>query len=219
VEPEYIATKLAVLPQFEVVSHDYRTGKHGRLTLLNGYFSLPVSNEERGAHLFLTDLRFLDGALKAVNDGEILRTIEVENYSWSDIYEHEVMGASLAFFGSYDARRLKLVLDPDILWSKVDFQSQKAVQARIIGTDGKPYLQLSPYEEGRQLIEGESIVEGAWDHEHCVFCWNTINSETAGYKSESPDEDWTCEWCYKHAVAPHDPRPLLIPYKSRYFDS
>jgi hypothetical protein len=191
----------------------------GRLTLLNGYFSLPVSNEEQGANLFLPDLRFLDGLLNAVDDGEILRTIEVENYSWSDIYEREVVGATLAFFGNHDARRLRLVLDPKIRWSKVNFQPQKAVQTHVIGTDGQRYRKLSQYEEGRQLVEGESIVKGSWDHEHCVFCWNTINSENAGYKSESPDEEWTCEWCYEHAIATHDPRSLLIPYKRRAFDS
>jgi hypothetical protein len=216
VTPDYIASKLSLLPQFEVVSLDHRTGKQGSVTFLKGYFSPSVGNYEQGANLFLPDLRFLDGLLAAANDHEHLRTIKVDEYSWSDIYEREVVGANLAFFSNYDARRLKLVLDPDITWSKVDFQPRKAIQAHIIGTDGQPYTRRSVYEEGRQLKEGESIVEGAWNHEHCIFCWNTINSENIGYNSKNDQSDeWVCEWCYSHAVQPHDPRPLLTPYKDR----
>jgi len=216
VTPEYIASKLSLLPQFEVVSLDRRTGKQGGVTFLKGYFSRSVGNDEQGANLFLPDLRFLDGKLAAVDEGEHLRTIQVDEHSWSDIYEREVVDANLAMFSNYDARRLNLVLDPDIKWSKVDFQPRKAIQARIIGTDGKPYRRLSIYVEGRPLKAGESIVEAGWDHEHCIFCWTTINSENTGYTTANhPTDEWLCEWCYSHAVQPHDPRPLLTPYKDR----
>jgi hypothetical protein len=217
VTPEYITSKLSLLPQFEVVSLNHR--EKGRVTILQGYFSSPIGNEEQGANLFLPDLRFLDGLLTSANQGEHLRTIQTGGYSWSEIYEREVLGTHLAFFSNYDARHLKLALDPEIVWNKSNFVPRMAIQTHMIGTDGKPYRCLSPYEEGTPLKEGESIVEAGWDHEHCVFCWRTIDLENVGYSgSSNDDEEWACDWCYRQAIEPHDPRPLLLPYKSRDFD-
>lgn len=215
--PEYIASKLSLLPQFEVVSIGHRTEKQGRVALLSGYFSSPVSGEEQGANLFLPDMRFLNGLLLAAEASGSLRTVEAGGYSWSDIYENEVVGKSLAFFSNYDRRRLNLVLNPEILWVSVDFHPLKAIQSYIIGTDGKSYRRLIEYKEDTQLQEGETIVEGSWDHEHCIFCWNKIDSENIGYTSQHEDwgDEWACKWCYEQAVSPHDPYPLLLSYGAR----
>ncbi len=133
--PEYIASKLALLPQFEVESLGRRTGEYGRLTLLSGYFSEDVGNDENGAYLYLPDLRFLDGLLLAATEGDFLRTIEVSGYSWSDISERGIVGTTLAFFGAHDSRRLELVIEPESNWTKAEFKPQKAIQSYIIGTD------------------------------------------------------------------------------------
>jgi hypothetical protein len=161
-------------------------------------------------------MRFLDGQLFAAATDEE-RTIEVNPYSWSEVSEHGIVGTSLAFFSNYDPRRLNLVLDPDIVWQEVDYQPRKAIQSYIIGTDGKSYRRTTEYKEGTQLDVGETIVEGSWDHEHCIFCWNKIDSENIGYNSKHEvwGDEWVCEWCYEKAVNPHDPRPLLIPYAAR----
>jgi hypothetical protein len=214
--PEYIASRLSLLPQFEVVSIGRKTTGDGEVAILNGYFSIPVGDEEQRGNLFLDDVRFLETTVTASDDGDSYRTVEAGGYGWGDIRESEVVGANLAFFSSYDARRLRLVIDPDITWTKVDFRPKKAVQSRVIGTDRKPYRRLSMYREGMKVKEGESIVESAWDHEHCVFCLNRIDDEHIGYNSEG-DGEWVCEWCYLNAVHPRDPRPLLTPYKSRDF--
>jgi len=216
-DPNYIASKLSLLPQFEVVSIGHRTEKHGRVALLSGYFSSPVGEEEQGANLFLSDMRFLDGLLLPAKADESLRVIEAGGYSWSDIYERDVVGKRLAFFSNYDRRRLNLVLNPEIVWEPVEFHPRKAIQSYVIGTDGKSRCRLTEYKEGAQLQADEMIVEAAWDHEHCIFCWNKIDSENLGYTSQHKEwgDEWACEWCYKNSVAPHDPCPLLIPYAAR----
>jgi hypothetical protein len=214
VTSDYIASKLCLLPQFEVVSIDHKAGKQGTVAVLNGYFSVPISDEEQGANLFLDDVRFLEGLLTAVDESDSFRTIEAGRYGWSDIREDEVIGAKLAFFSNYDARRLRLVIDSEIVWTKVDFRPRKAVQAQVYGTDGKPYRRLSMYREGMKLKSGETIVDSGWNHEHCVFCLGTIDAGNIGFNSEK-DGEWVCEWCYRNAVSLLDPRPLLIPYRDR----
>jgi hypothetical protein len=216
VTSDYIASKLCLLPQFEVVSLDHKAGKQGRVAVLNGYFSTPISDEEQGTNLFLDDLRFLEGLLTAVDESDSFRTIEAGGYGWEEIRKDEVVGAKLAFFGNYDARRLRLAIDPEIAWTKVDFQPRKAVQALVTGTDGKPYRRLSMYREGMKLKKGETIVDSGWSHEHCIFCLNTIDGEYIGFNS-TKDGEWVCEWCYRNAVFPHDPRPLLTHYSDRDF--
>jgi hypothetical protein len=221
VTPEYIASKLSLLPQFEVVSLDHRTGETGRVNILQGYFSSPISNKEQAANLFLSDLRFLDGLLIAADQREHLRTVEAGGYCWSDIYEREVLGAHLAFFGNYDARHLRLAIDPDILWTRIDFRPHKALAKHFIDKDGKRWQKLSEYMEGNAIPDGAWLVDEGWDHEHCIFCLNRIDRETPGYKShhEVYGDEWTCQWCFRNSVEQHDPRPLLIRYTGRDFSS
>ena len=88
----------------------------------------------------------------------------------------------------------------------MEFKPTKAVQSWFIGTDGMRYRKLSEFKHEMNLQPGESIVEGAWDHEHCVFCWENIDSEHPGFAS---DEEWVCESCFKNAVEPHNPRALI----------
>jgi hypothetical protein len=219
VTPEYIASKLSLLPQFEVTAIHRGGGKQGVSARLEGTFSKPMPVEEQGANLFLQDLRFMDGLLLAYCKDSWARSIEVYENAWIEILESEILDSSLAFFGNYDRRRLNLVINPAIVWIKEEFAPRPALQQNVIGTDGKSYRQLREYQAGMEIPSGASVIEVAWDHEHCIFCLNRINQENIGYSSHHDGEgdgEWACDWCYKHAIQNHDPRPLLIPYVERH---
>jgi len=46
------------------------------------------------------------------------------------------------------------------------------------------------------------VVKAGWDHEHCEYCWNHIDSQNMGHVN--PDDDWVCESCFQKYVATHN---------------
>jgi len=214
--PEYIASKLALLPQFKVISIDHESEEQGLDILLTGEFSNPIASDELGATLFSLDLRTIYGTILAEINGETHRRFQQRQYWPTDISLDELTNGSLTYFGAYDERHLRLALDPEIVWTKIHYAPRPALQSRVIGTDGKPLRKLTEYIEGELVPEGSTVIDGGWDHEHCIFCSKKINSGNVGYHS-AMENKWACTWCYQNAVEPHDPRPLVIPYKDRIF--
>ncbi len=159
----------------------------------------------------------MEGSAQTAGRGTT-RTIEISLHSWWDILPEEILDRKLAYCGSYDLRRVNLVVNPDIAWAQVHLQLRKAVQSSIIGTDGKSYRKLSIYKEGYRLAEGETLVEDGWNHEHCVFCTRRIDIGDVGYRSDHEDfgDEWVCGWCFHHAVVLHDLGPLFTPYANRF---
>jgi hypothetical protein len=167
--PEYIASRLSLLPQFEVAMI-HRAGKQGVSARLEGYFSEVIPAGEQGANLFLYDLRYMEGLLVATGEPGLARSVEVGEYAWADILEHEILGTHLAFFGNYDRRRLNLVIKTAIVWTIEDFKPRPALESYVVGTDGKPYRKTQEYRRGMAIPDGSRVVESEWDHEHCIFC-------------------------------------------------
>ena len=214
--PEYIALKLSLLPQFEVANVDPVTVKFGSGFTLRGTFSESVP-EEGGASLFLPDLRYLfSGSMLPATS--LLREIEFPDRTDFEVNLAEIIGKKLAYFGaSYDRRHVSLALDPEIEWEEVHFQPHLALAEHYIDKEGKEWTKRSEFVEGTEVPKGAWLEEGGWDHEHCVFCWNTIDAEHTGYKSQhgTYEGEWVCKWCYENTIKNHDPRPLISDYKDR----
>lgn len=214
---EYIAAKFSLLPRFKVERLERESGDSATTSIaLIGRFSKPVGLSDQGSSLYLPDLRSIHGLLLASPGEQETRRFE-QDWTTADISDEELLTLDLYYFGAYHLRELYLALDPEILWMEVNFTPRKALQSQITGTDGKSYRKMELYREGDVVPEGSIVVEGAWDHEHCNFCMNRIDAEHIGYTSTTTDwaGDWACAWCYRNAVEPHDPRPLLTPYKDR----
>lgn len=213
--PEYIAAKLTLLPRFKVETLERNPHDETALVVLSGRFTEPVSISDQTANFYLPDLRSIYGLLLAATGEQESRRFEQQ---WAtDIADSELLSSDLHYFASYQHRELYLVLDPEIDWTEVNFTPQRALQSSIIGTDGQRYTKIELYHEGDPIPEGSKVVESGWDHEHCNFCGIKIDSENVGYTSRSSDwaGEWACAWCYRNAVEPHDPRPLLIDYVDR----
>lgn len=215
--PDYIASKLSLLPRFQVEQLDLGTKKYGGGFTLRGRFTEPMSEEECGASLFLNDLRYLFSGTISPSSSS-LREVEFSDGSDFEISLEEIRSEQLTYFGAaYDRRHIILVLDPEIQWEKIDFHPQKALAKQFIDRDGKQWNELSEYREGETIPDGAWLVDEGWDHEHCVFCWNKIDREHYGYRShhDTFGNEWACQWCYDNAVENHNPRPLISNYKER----
>lgn len=183
--------------------------------LLQGTFSKPMGHAVTASSLLLPDSRYIYGTLLEGNSA--LRSIKI-GPSWTmDVQVEEIPGKTFAYFGAYSPFDLHLVIDPEIVWSRITFEPQPALATRVIGTDGQFYRQTREWSENRPVPEGSALIPAGWDHEHCKFCFTRIGEGDIGYRSTGEDygNEWACEWCYEHAISPHDPSPLLTDYKSR----
>jgi hypothetical protein len=214
---EYIASKLSLLPQFEVETIDHDLEKQGKGMTLIGTFSEPVGYEDQTVNFFLPDMRYIHGLLLAAPEGQEIRYFKHDANWPTDIAETELLSKSLPYVGSYDARHIELAFNPDFKWEEIRFSEQKSIQCKVIGTDGLAYRKWIKYEEGAEIPEGSTIVENGWNHEHCAFCWRHIDPGDIGYASrhEYWKHEWACLWCYTHIVTPHDLRPIFTPFESR----
>ena len=205
--PAYIAEKLSMLPRFTVESIDREPG-HLRFGMsLTGAVSHDPGPWERCMCLYWSNLDFFDGMMKAVGADARRRIVEGAPAS-TEQKSVVAVGQELAMF-PYDLRRLKLVIDPDLAWQRIDFTPTKALFERVTGTNGEALRRWTEYHDGDPVPEGAWIEEGAWDHEHCVFCSGKIDEENEGYMCDAEGvKEWVCADCYRDAVVPHDPTAL-----------
>jgi hypothetical protein len=158
--PEYIASKLALLPRFKVVSIDHESEEQGLDLLLVGSFSTPVELHEQGATLFTKDLRTIYGTLLEATSEDRFRTFRQRPHYPTDIPLDELQHGHLAFFADYDERHLRLVLDLDYVWEEISYSARPEIHSRVLGTDGIPLRKLEEFIEGTPVPDGSTIVEG-----------------------------------------------------------
>jgi hypothetical protein len=221
VTPEYIASKLSQLPQFKVEFIDHELEKYGRGTTLLGKFSEPVLSTEQLVHFYLPDLRNIRGKLLASPEGDCVRLVYDADPE-PEITESELLTEYLAYCGGNFKQRVELALDPTINWTEQRVPPEASLEkVRFQDEDGQTHFIHLERFGGGSLPEGSTIVELDWNHKHCSFCWERIESGEIGYvgnvrpEREDWGKDWVCTWCYRNAVEPHDLRPLLIPRTAR----
>jgi hypothetical protein len=120
------------------------------------------------------------------------------------------LDAPLAYLHErWQATHVWMVLDPAWPWEGVVFQASDAY-ARQQPADGSTFvgeqkveswLALRQAEPGSSPQEGENIVSGGWDHEHCELCWQHIEPGAVTWRD--PDGHWVCHDCYTTYVQNH----------------
>ena len=62
------------------------------------------------------------------------------------------------------------------------------------------------------------LVDDAWDHDHCEFCWATVSSEPSwgGYSSAYTDTDgyWICPICFERIIQAGEDAAAVVKSKS-----
>jgi len=96
--------------------------------------------------------------------------------------------------------QLALAQDTARNWEHRIFAPADAFAAPATPT-GKGMV-LRKMKPGEQPREGEWVIPGGWDHEHCGLCWKKISSEWEGDRSGYTDgKDWICQECYEKYIA------------------
>jgi hypothetical protein len=222
--PEYIASKLSLLPQFKVEVIDHEPEKYGRGKTLLGRFSEPplLDGKDYRASFFLPDLRDICGRLHEGPDSANICLFQQHENWTSKITDAELLTETITYFGHYDKNHIELALDPAISWSEDRVPPDTSLEkVRFEDQDGKTHFIPLECFKGEPLPKGSTIIESDWSHRHCSFCWERTESGEIGYVGNSHPEredlgkDWVCTWCFRNAVQPHDLRPLLIPRAAR----
>ncbi|MCE5339859.1 MAG: hypothetical protein LLF92_01850 [Planctomycetaceae bacterium] len=102
---------------------------------------------------------------------------------------------------SYWGERAKLVLE-DGEWVKTQFKTQDAYGQRDKKTGRLTISHPSFKPEAND--KSWEIVKGAWDHEHCGICWETIcdhECHSSAYYIRTKDEQCVCEKCFDKYVS------------------
>lgn len=92
--------------------------------------------------------------------------------------------------------RMDIIQDRSLVWTKKRFETVEGIWIPIEG--GGRILRKA--EKGEEIPEGAALDKTAWDHEHCMLCWQTI-SEHPSYQQEgyTDGKRWLCVDCYnKH---------------------
>ncbi|UCD73827.1 MAG: hypothetical protein JSV91_08505 [Phycisphaerales bacterium] len=123
-------------------------------------------------------------------------------------------GQEYPIFDGYWGERAELVLDPSPAWERRGFVPLDAIArsdgAELIlkpagprgATKRRFFLEEPPIQAEQQ--DDEPVARGAWDHEHCAICWETI-SEVEGAQHEgyaNKHGDWVCIACFELYVKP-----------------
>lgn len=87
------------------------------------------------------------------------------------------VGRSYPYLDSYWGERAALVHDQSRAWTLTEFHPRGAVQ-------------------------GQEIIPGGWDHEHCRICWEEIAEYAQRFGYRDAGDDWVCERCYRSYVVP-----------------
>ncbi|MGE3844481.1 MAG: hypothetical protein AB7I50_23195 [Vicinamibacterales bacterium] len=131
--------------------------------------------------------RFVD-----VNPRDHTATFELDD---ADHTERLVSGQAYVYLDSYWGEQAEIVLDPTRVWHHQPFAPRDAVV--YDRADGAVVAQA-----GEATDPGARLVEGGWDHEHCVVCMETIGAGGIGGGWCSTEGDWVCQSCYQDYVLP-----------------
>ena|ERR1700722_6221909 len=89
--------------------------------------------------------------------------------------------------------RMDIIQDRSIVWTKKRFETAAGIWISLEG-GGR---MLRKAKKGEEIPEGATLDKAAWDHEHCMLCWQTI-SEHPSYQQEgyTDGEKWLCIDCH-----------------------
>jgi hypothetical protein len=196
-------------PILEVTFVETKGGK----TKVRGRMS--QSPKELGeAALFIPPDSLVEARLMRYGKRCRLATLAVVQGKDSDLLE---MGGRFEFLNGWDLGRARIVLSADCAWKETSFEPEDAIVITINGqrcevpikrgiasseqrrtSPGLDWCQVPSGEwiDLDQLPENTTVVKGAWNHEHCVICWQCI-CETCGPEAwVSKDGVWVCKKCY-----------------------
>ncbi len=104
-------------------------------------------------------------------------------------------GDEYPFFDGYWGQAVELVLGPPRNWTETVFQPSDAVVYPAGG--GQMMVPASG-----EIPQGAHVAPGAWEHEHCAICWETIGHGGDPKGFLSTDKRWICAKCHMSYVIP-----------------
>jgi hypothetical protein len=218
VNPDYIASRLSQLPRFKIEDIDHGPEKYGRGKQMLGRFSEPPKSKDQNTTLILPDLRSITGILHISPETEDVRIFQQHDNWPNDITDEELLSEPLAYLGRYGEKHVTLALDTELHWIELSVPPDESLE-KVRFTDGEGEVHCVPLKNfGEQpLPEGAEVFQASWNHWHCSFCWERIESGEFARVVEYPNgtADQVCPWCYSNAVSPHDLRALLVPLCQR----
>ena len=107
------------------------------------------------------------------------------------------MGQTFPWLSGYwQAFHIDIILDPNHLWRPLVFRAEDALERPI------PEWRVQRRAIGAIPRPDETVVPGAWNHEHCMICNSHIDPDDLGYLDD--DEHWLCTKCHDSYAVPHD---------------
>ena len=95
--------------------------------------------------------------------------------------------------------QIDLVKDHSIEWK---FKLFKTSSGTSVSTGGGRLV--SKTKPGDEIPTEATIIEGAWDHEHCQLCFETISDQGEFQRGGYTDENsWLCSACYATYILPN----------------
>jgi len=189
--------KLTDLPEFavgEIRGTDYSLVLHGRLS------------RPELVRLGACWLRMPDGFPFYATLTELdLTTGHATLESSDELRPQLVPGASMPFVDGYwGSNEVNTILDQGHNWTPVIFAATDAYErsgpdpsfgSQRVAPDGRSWRPAAG-----EPLPGEQLVEGAWNHEHCLICFTSIEAGHAAFVDDRGY--WCCTDCYAQHVVP-----------------
>jgi hypothetical protein len=105
-----------------------------------------------------------------------------------------------------------ILLDPEQQWDERIFGLGLAANSRVLGTDGQFWRRTRAIDDPSQLEDGESLVEGGWDHEHCSLCNKHITpGYTYFFRAWGEGGSFLCVFCHDRFAKTHSIGEIIYP--------
>jgi hypothetical protein len=178
--------QISDLPTFSIVDvHEQHCT--GRFT------PSPWVGERWGAALYLVGDRFLWGRFRDVDTAAGTCSFFPDEPADLQVLQQS---SSYPYIDGYWGERAELVLDETRSWEKRRFNRTDAVG--YPGPEGSWLVTRSLPESP----SGGDIISGAWAHEHCAICWETISQHGQPEGYFNAPNTWICPKCYTTYVLP-----------------
>lgn len=116
--------------------------------------------------------------------------------------EHVRQGRALTWIDGYwKTTDIEMVVDLSWRWERLHFEPQDGWR---IDADAANATVVRAPDNAVVVPQGVTVIPGAWDHEHCRFCWEKIGVGGAAEGFRDSQSTWLCENCFKAYVAQHD---------------
>ncbi len=187
-------TALADLNAFTI----FRIDDHGARSLITGRLSLPGRPSEGDQINLLTDADVdVFGQIDVIDPDAGTAVIRL---STADLVPAVAVGATFPICDNYGLSRIRLILDPEVSWTRRTFAASDAFEQ--LAANG--WVQSRAAKPGDEARTDGRLVAGGWDHEHCEFCWGTVGrgGDPAGWATDGGL--WACDRCHAGYVEPRD---------------